>query len=94
MSNADAQVINMVNAPHEARAREEKARKVKKRRKARAERILLEMVLRLELWFIGLTVVFIATAHGWVADWLGIIGMAMCLAGGAVELGRHMERRQ
>lgn len=93
MSNADAQVINMVNAPHEARAREEKARKGRKRRKARAERILLELVLRLELWLIALAVAFIATAHSWVADWLGVIAMAMCLAGGAVEVGRHLERR-
>ena len=91
MSNADAQVINMVNAPHEARARKEKASKARKRRQMQFQRFLLTMALKLELFILALGLIFIATAHGWVAGWLGTVGMAITIAAGAIELWQHMD---
>lgn len=92
MSNADAQVINMVNAPHEKRAQEKERRRQAKRRQERMRESLLRMIIRLELYVIAIGLLFIAAAHGWVADWLSTIGIALCIAAGAVELGQHMER--
>lgn len=92
MSNADAQVINMVNAPHEKRARQKEQRRQAKRRQAKMRESLLHLVIRLELYAIAIGLLVIAAAHGAVAEWLSTIGIAICIAAGAVELGQHMER--
>ena len=91
MSNADAQVIGMVNRPHEERAKAAQMRKAKQRRKAELRQLMLVLALRLELYILAIALLFIATAHGWVAGWLGTIAMAITLAAGAVEVGRFWE---
>lgn len=92
MSNADAQVINMVNAPHEKREQEKERRRQAKRRQAKMRTSLLRLTIRLELYAIAIGLLVIAASHGIVADWLSTIGSAICIAAGAVELGQHMER--
>ena len=92
MSNADAQVITMVNAPHEERARREKERKVARRRQARAQKAVMLLIIKLELCLIGVGLAVIAAAHGVVADWLAVLGVAVLMISGAVEVGRQIGR--
>lgn len=88
MSSADAQVINMVNSPHEQRARQKEQQRKARRRQARMRESLLRLTIKLELYIIAIGLLVIAAAHGAVADWLRSIGIALCIAGGAVELGQ------
>ena len=92
MSNADAQVINMVNAPHEKREQEKERMRQAKRRQAKMRESLLRLTVKLELYAIAIGLLVIAATNGVVADWLSAIGSAICIAAGAVELGRYMER--
>lgn len=92
MSNADAQVINMVNAPHEERARREKQKKAARRRRASIRQAMMELTIKLELCLLAMGLIVIAIGHGVVAEWLGVLGIAGCIAWGAIEIDRHMER--
>lgn len=92
MSNADAQVINMVNAPHEERARREKQKKAARRRRASIRQAMMELTIKLELCLLAMGLIVIAIGHGVVAKWLGLLGIAGCIAWGAIEIDRHMER--
>ena len=92
MSNADAQVINMVNAPHEERVRREKQKKAARRRRASAQKAMMVLIIKLELCLIGMGLEIIAAAHGVVADWLATLGVAVLMVSGAVEVGRQIGR--
>lgn len=92
MSNADAQVITMVNAPHEERIRREKQKKAAQRRRTSTQRAMMVMIIKLELCLIGMGLAVIAAAHGVVADWLAVLGVAVLMISGAVEVGRQIGR--
>lgn len=92
MTKADAQVIDMVNAPHEKRVQQKEAMRQAKRRQKNMRKAALELTVKLELYAIAIGLLIIAAGHGWVADWLSTIGVAICIAGGSVELGQHMGR--
>jgi len=91
MNNADAQVINMVNRPHEERERRARQARQAKRRQTAFRKWMLELILRLEIYVIALGLIFIATAHGWVTGWLGALGTVVCIAGCTIEVVRPMK---
>lgn len=102
MNLADQQVIAMVNAPHERRA-QEAARRLKKmqarpaRRRAQQKRsaamnAFLWLVVKLELYMLAGGVMIIALGNRWIDADLGVIGLLCCVAGGFIELWRHITR--
>ena len=102
MNNADAQVINMVNAPHIMRERRHKKwlslvqrsnrHRKDRRRRASIRQAMMELTIKLELCLLAMGLIVIAIGHGVVAEWLGVLGIAGCIAWGAIEIDRHMER--
>ena len=90
MSREDKEVITMVNAPHEARARQHRlimaqAQREYSRRHA-AVRAILRLVFRVELCILAVGLLTIAIGNGWLADWLGAIAIAFFNAAGALQI--------
>lgn len=100
MDTADMQVIDMVNARYERRARKQeellarKAKRAAQKKRSAAVAAFLWLIVKLECYMIVAALMFLATVLGWVAADLGIIGVYVCIAGGFVELWRHERRRQ
>ena len=96
MNFADTQVINMVNAPHEHRAREaaERQRKLQAQKKREAEvKRFLWLMIKLELYVIAACTMILALGHGWVEVGIGIIGLLCCIVGSFMELWRYIGRK-
>lgn len=96
MNTADAQVIAMVNAPHERRAREaarkQKKQQAQKKRVAEVNRFLW-LVIRWELYILAGGLMVLALGYGWIEGGLGIAGLLCCVVGGFMELWRYVRRR-
>ena len=96
MNTADAQVIAMVNAPHERRAREaarkQKKQQAQKKRVAEVNRFWW-LVIKMELYILAGSLMVLALGYGWVEVGTGIIGLLLCIVGGFMELWRYVRRR-
>lgn len=91
MKSADAQVINMVNAPHERREQQKERRRQAKRRQKIICQSFLRLVIKLELCAVVAGLLIIAALHGWIANWMETVGVSICIAGGGMVLGKYME---
>ena len=92
MKSADTQVINMVNAPHERREQQKERRRQAKRRQIIICQSFLKLLIKLEMHAIAIGLLIVAALQGWIANWMETVGVAICIAGGAMELGMYMER--
>ena len=96
MNTADQQVIAMVNAPHERRAREAARRRreqMEKRRKQSAVDAFVGLLIKLECCTIAAGFFLIAIGYGWMADWVGTLGIMACPFIGFICLRNHERRR-
>lgn len=96
MNTADQQVIAMVNAPHERRARELALRQKKllaeKKRTAELN-TFWRLVIRMELYTLAGSLMILALSYGWVDGGLGLAWLFCCIIGGFMELWRYVGRR-
>lgn len=91
MNREDKEVIRMVNAPHEERARRKRRQMQYAKLQQLAIRAILKLAIKVELCTIAIGLLIIAVGNGWLADWLGRLAIAICIAAGSVQIGRYIE---